>query len=136
MNDRCAAGTGRFLEMVAQRVGQNMAALGELANRSHRPAAISSMCAVFAETEIVGLLSSGASREDIVAGVQAAIASRVGAMAGHVVGPVVFTGGVARVAGMAAALERAVGQPILVAPDPLMTGALGAAILAAAATQM
>ncbi len=130
MNDRCAAGTGRFLELVAQRVEAELAELGQLAARSHKPSAISSMCAVFAETEIIGLLAGGASRQDIVSGVQSAIAARISALAGEVDSPVVFTGGVARIAGMASALERALHKPVTVAPDPLMTGALGAAILA------
>jgi predicted CoA-substrate-specific enzyme activase len=133
MNDRCAAGTGRFLEVVAERLGVRLEDLGGIAERSRKPAAISSMCVVFAETEIIGLLASGAQREDIVAGVQAAIASRVGAMAGRLLEPpVIFTGGVALIPGMDDALRSALGHPVAVAPDPMMTGALGAAILAAA----
>ncbi len=133
MNDRCAAGTGRFLEVVAERLGVRLEDLGGIAERSRKPAAISSMCVVFAETEIIGLLASGAQREDIVAGVQAAIAARVAAMAGRLLEPpVIFTGGVALIPGMDAALRSALGHPVAVAPDPMMTGALGAAILAAA----
>jgi len=132
MNDRCAAGTGRFLEVVAHRLGVPLGSLGDLAAASRRPAAISSMCVVFAETEIVGLLASGTAPPDIVAGVQMSLAERVVAMAGREVAePVVFTGGVAMVPGMAAALARALGRAVTVAPDPQMTGALGAAILAA-----
>lgn len=132
MNDRCAAGTGRFLEMVADRLGVELGQLGELAGRSKSPAAISSMCAVFAETEIIGLLAAGRGREDIIAGVQTAIASRLTAMAGrNLRPPVVFTGGVAMICEMDAALEKALGRPVTVAPNPQMTGALGAAILAA-----
>jgi (R)-2-hydroxyacyl-CoA dehydratese activating ATPase len=132
MNDRCAAGTGRFLEVVANRLDTNLHALGEMASRSRKPAAISSMCVVFAETEIIGLLAAKTNREDIVAGVQAAIAARVAGMAGrNVDAPVVFTGGVALVSGMKKALESALGKPVALAPDPQMTGALGAALLAA-----
>jgi len=132
MNDRCAAGTGRFLEVVAGRLEATLDSLGELACLSRKPAAISSMCVVFAETEIIGLLSSGVPREDIVAGVQTAIASRIASMAGsRLTPPVVFTGGVALVPGMGAALQTALSCPITPAPDPQMTGALGAAILAA-----
>lgn len=131
MNDRCAAGTGRFLEVVATRLGVRLDALGELAGRSVRPAAISSMCVVFAETEIIGLLASGVPREDICAGVQRSIAARVAAMAGRAPAvPVVFTGGGALVPGMAEALGRALSAPVQVAPHPQYTGALGAAILA------
>jgi predicted CoA-substrate-specific enzyme activase len=131
MNDRCAAGTGRFLEVVANRLGVELGALGEMTAQSHTPAVISSMCVVFAETEIIGLLSAGTLPEDIVAGVQASIAVRVGTMAGRNPSPpIVFTGGVAMVPGMDKALEHALNQPVTVAPHPQMTGALGAAILA------
>ena len=131
MNDRCAAGTGSFLEVVAGRLGLTLRELGELAGSSLKPAAISSMCVVFAETEILGLLAAGASVEDIVGGVQASIAMRISAMAGRSVGlPVVLTGGVAMIPGMDAALESTLRQPISIAPEPQMTGALGAAILA------
>jgi predicted CoA-substrate-specific enzyme activase len=132
MNDRCAAGTGRFLEVVAVRLGVPLPSLGDLVSQSKQSAIISSMCVVFAETEIIGLLAAGIAAEDIVSGVQAAIASRVAAMAGrNVTPPVVFTGGVAMVPGMDAALEAALGQPITVAPQPQLTAALGAALLAA-----
>jgi len=134
MNDRCAAGTGRFLEMVAHRLDVPLDRLGELSRRSTDPAVISSMCVVFAETEIIGLLAAGRAPADIVAGVQAAIAARVAAMAGRNVDePVIFTGGVALIDGMTAALSAALARPVSVAPDPQMTGALGAAILAATA---
>jgi len=131
MNDRCAAGTGRFLEVVANRLDMELGDLGALAARSTRPSAISSMCIVFAETEIIGLLSSGAAPEDIVAGVQNSIATRVGTMVGRSVKPpVVFTGGVALVPGMDRALAAVLDRPVSIAPQPQMTGALGAALLA------
>jgi predicted CoA-substrate-specific enzyme activase len=136
MNDRCAAGTGRFLEVVATRLGVRLDGLGELADKSRRPAIISSMCVVFAESEIVGLLASGVLPEDIAVGVQAAIASRVAGMSGREVElPVVFTGGVALVPGMRRALESALGKPVRVAPDPQTTAALGAALLAAGSVE-
>ena len=135
MNDRCAAGTGRFLEVVAVRLGVSLEGLGEMAARSHSPAFVSSTCVVFAETEIVGLLASGARPEDIVAGVRQSLAARVAGMAGrNLDGPVAFTGGVALIPGMAEAMADALEQPVQVAPDPQMTGALGAAILAARQT--
>ena len=131
MNDRCAAGTGRFLEVVATQLGVRLMQLGEMVDRSRNRVMISNMCVVFAETEIVGLLAMGTPPEDIVAGVQASIASRVIAMAGgHIVSPVVFTGGVALVPGMAAALSSALGEEVHVAPHPQITCAHGAAILA------
>ncbi|HOA72313.1 MAG TPA: acyl-CoA dehydratase activase [Phycisphaerae bacterium] len=132
MNDRCAAGTGRFLEVMAQRLELRLDELGDIAARSTQPAVISSMCVVFAETEIIGLLAAGADPADIVAGVQASIVRRVAAMAGRqVCPPVAFTGGGALVSGMDRALAAALEQPVRVVPAPRMTGALGAAILAA-----
>jgi (R)-2-hydroxyacyl-CoA dehydratese activating ATPase len=131
MNDRCAAGTGRFLELLAARLGVRLAALGQLAHESQSPAVISNMCVVFAETEIIGLLASGVASADIVAGVEASLATRGAAMTGRsVVPPIVLTGGVALVPGMEAALDAALGQPLTVAPQPQMTCALGAALLA------
>jgi predicted CoA-substrate-specific enzyme activase len=131
MNDRCAAGTGRFLEVVAARLEVPLDRLGELARQATAPAAISSMCVVFAETEIVGLLAAGTRAADIAAGVQAAVASRVGAMAGRrVVEPIAFTGGVALIPGMDKALAGALNRPLAVVPTPQTTGALGAALLA------
>jgi (R)-2-hydroxyacyl-CoA dehydratese activating ATPase len=132
MNDRCAAGTGRFLEVLAARLGIRLHDLGELGGKSRQPAIISSMCVVFAETEIIGLLASGAQLEDIVAGVQESIATRVAAMSGrNMAQPIVFTGGVALVSGMAAALQAVLGPAVSIAPQPQTTGALGAALLAA-----
>lgn len=131
MNDRCAAGTGRFLELVAARLDCPLGKLGALAAASRAPAPISSMCAVFAETEIIGLLAGGTAAGDIVAGVQGAVASRIAAMAGGQVDPpVALTGGVAMIAGMDKALARALGHPVTVVDNPQFTGALGAALLA------
>jgi len=131
MNDRCAAGTGCFLEVVSSKLGVTLAELGTLAAKSQNPAVISNMCVVFAETEIIGLLSEGIPPEDIIAGVQHSIASRVAGMGGkNAEAPVVFTGGVALIRGMDQALADTIRQQITIAPDPQMTGALGAAILA------
>lgn len=131
MNDRCAAGTGRFLEMVASRLGTSLPGLGELSRESRSPALISNTCVVFAETEIIGLLAEGAAPADIAAGVERAVATRVSAMAGGPLDPpVLLTGGVALQSGMVRALEEALAQPLRVAAHPQSTGALGAAILA------
>ncbi|MCX5672860.1 MAG: acyl-CoA dehydratase activase [Planctomycetota bacterium] len=124
MNDRC-------LEVVAARLGTGLEGLGDLARAATSPAPISSMCVVFAETEIIGLLASGAKAEDIVAGVQASVASRVAAMVGREAAPpVIFTGGVALIPGMVDALASALKTPVRIAPRPQMTGALGAAMMA------
>lgn len=131
MNDRCAAGSGRFLELVASRLEVSLRELGDLGEESKKPALISSMCVVFAETEIIGLLAQGVSRADIAAGVQNAIAQRVVALAGRcALPPIAFTGGVALLPGMTRALEHALGCAVTVAPLPQYTGALGAALLA------
>jgi (R)-2-hydroxyacyl-CoA dehydratese activating ATPase len=133
MNDRCAAGTGRFLEMVAARLNMDWEQLAELGRQSKKPALISNMCVVFAETEIIGLLAEGQPLPDVVAGVQNAIATRVAALAGRFIAPpVYFTGGVALLAGMARALEEVLACAVRVAPQPQFTGALGAALSAAA----
>ncbi|MGH2270461.1 acyl-CoA dehydratase activase [Anaerohalosphaeraceae bacterium U12dextr] len=131
MNDRCAAGTGRFLEIVAQRLDIPLDQLGQVARQSTKPAQISSICVVFAETEIVGLLAAGETRENIVAGVQTSIVRRLIAMAaGDIAAPVVFTGGVALIPGMKEAFESALCRPVEISPHPQFTGALGAALLA------
>ncbi len=131
MNDRCAAGSGRFLEVVANRLGVSLEALGKLSRQSVKPATISSMCVVFAETEIIGLLAEGVSAADIAAGVQNAIALRVAALAGRALtGPICFTGGVALQSGMVRALERTLSCTVQVSQMPQYTGALGAALLA------
>ncbi|MBE7561197.1 2-hydroxyglutaryl-CoA dehydratase [bacterium] len=132
MNDRCAAGTGRFLEVIAARLALPLSAVGEMCARSKQPATISSMCVVFAETEIIGLLATGAPPEDILAGVCRSLATRMAAMAGRRLdAPIFFTGGVAMIPGMAEAMASALGHPVEVCPQPQMTGAVGAALLAA-----
>jgi (R)-2-hydroxyacyl-CoA dehydratese activating ATPase len=131
MNDRCAAGSGRFLEVVAARLGVDLARLGELSRESRQAALISSMCVVFAETEIIGLLAEGVAPADIAAGVQNAIAQRAAGLAGRTIAPpICFTGGVALQSGMVRALETALSCTVQVSPLPQYTGALGAAILA------
>jgi predicted CoA-substrate-specific enzyme activase len=131
MNDRCAAGSGRFLEALASRLNMSWEDLAELGRHSKKPAMISNTCVVFAETEIIGLLAQGAPLADVVAGVQNAIATRVSALAGRFVSPpVYFTGGVALQPGMASALEEVLSCPVRVVSRPQFTGALGAALSA------
>lgn len=131
MNDRCAAGTGRFLEVVARQLHLDIRELDEVAMKATVPSVINSMCVVFAETEIIGLLASGESPENILAGVQISIATRISSMAGRQIkDPIVFTGGVAMLPGMVRILGNMLGHPITMPENPQMTGALGAAILA------
>lgn len=134
MNDKCAAGTGRFLEVMAGVLGLNIEELGPMALKSKNPCQISSTCTIFAETEMVSLRAQGRSREDLVAGIIKAVASRV-ALMGHNVKmreQVVFTGGVAKNTGVKKALEREIGTEILVPQEPMIVGALGAALEAQA----
>jgi predicted CoA-substrate-specific enzyme activase len=132
MNDRCAAGTGRFVETVARALNIPVEETGDLALRAQVPKEISSMCAVFAETEIVGLLHQGASAESILRGVFNAVGRRVLGMAGRIGLPeeIVLTGGVAMNRGVHRALEEITGKKIRVPAEPGFTGALGAALLA------
>lgn len=135
MNDRCAAGTGRFVEAVARSLNMDVEETGAVALRAQQASAISSMCAVFAETEIIGLVHRGVPAGEVLRGVFDSVARRVIGMAGRigVADPVVFTGGVARNAGIARALETVTGHPVIVPEEPEYTGAHGAAILAARA---
>lgn len=136
MNDRCAAGTGRFLEVMAGALGTDLPGLAELALSSVAPAMLSSTCTVFAESEVIGLLAQGRDRADLAAGLCHAVAQRVVAMTQRVgVTPeVALTGGVALNAGVRQALQGLLGTPISVPADPQLTGALGAALLAAERT--
>jgi len=132
MNDKCAAGTGRFLEIMADRLGVPMQHLGTLAGKAARPAAVSSTCAVFAESEVVSLLADNVPQDEVAAGLHEAICLRIAALVNRVgITPVVaFTGGVALNPAMVAALSRRLGHALVVPPDPQLVGALGAAILA------
>jgi predicted CoA-substrate-specific enzyme activase len=132
VNDRCAAGTGRFLEMAAQRLDQSVAELGALALEATEGVRLSSLCAVFAESEIVGLLAQGVPRDRIARGLCDGVAQQLLHLAAGVVHdpPVALVGGVARNPGVVAALARALGQPVLVPDQPHLVVALGAALLA------
>jgi len=131
MNDKCAAGTGRFLEVMAAALGVPVATLGDLALMSEHPVEISSTCTVFAESEVISHIARGAAREDVAAGVHRAIAARVLGLTARVgLEPqVVLVGGVALNKGVATALQQC-GQAITVPEDPQVMGALGAALFA------
>ena len=133
MNDRCAAGSGRFLEVVARILGTDVDGLSDLARAAGAESEISSMCVVFAESEVIGMLARGFPRGDIAAGVVRSIARRAAGLAERVGvrPPVAFTGGVALNAAMAAALGRELRHRLVIPPDPRVTGALGAALIAA-----
>ncbi len=132
LNDRCAAGTGRFLEMVASIVDVGVEKLATLAEGATESIEMNSTCAVFAESEIVGLLAQGNSAANIVRGVTEAIARRTKSLAGSLSyeSKVVFTGGVAKNRAMVEALEKHFACEMLVPENPQLTGAFGAALLA------
>jgi (R)-2-hydroxyacyl-CoA dehydratese activating ATPase len=133
MNDKCAAGTGRFLEVMARALEVNLDDFGALSLRAGNPSRISSICTVFAESEVISLISKGEYRENIIAGIHDAAASRVYAMAQRVKvePPIMMTGGVAKNIGIVKALERKFGTAIEVNGFAQVNGAIGAAVLAA-----
>ncbi|HWR24674.1 MAG TPA: acyl-CoA dehydratase activase [Methanosarcina sp.] len=130
MNDKCAAGTGKFLEYTARALEVPIEELGRLALASKSPAGITSMCTVFAESEVISLRARGFSKEDIAAGLVESIARRVAVMARQlgIKQNVAFVGGVAKNAGIKAALEKELNTSLYVPPEPQITGALGAAL--------
>ncbi len=132
MNDKCAAGTGRFLEVMARALEVDLEQFGELSIRSENPSKISSLCTVFAESEVISLISKGEHRENIIAGIHESIAARVVAMARRigVADPVMMTGGVAKNKGVVRALEKYLGCRIAISHNAQENGAIGAALLA------
>jgi predicted CoA-substrate-specific enzyme activase len=132
MNDRCAAGTGRFIETIARTLCIALEETGPMALEGTGTCEISAMCAVFAETEIVGLLHQGVSHGAVLRGVFNAVARRVLGMAARFTlrDQVVFTGGVACNPGVVQAFNKLSGLDIRVPAEPHYTGALGAALLA------
>ena len=133
MNDKCAAGTGRFLEVMARALEVDLDGFGAMSLTAENPARISSLCTVFAESEVISLISKGARRADIIAGIHESVAARVAAMANRVgvTAPVMMTGGVAHNIGVVRALEAKLGYPIEVSAYAQENGALGAACIAA-----
>jgi predicted CoA-substrate-specific enzyme activase len=132
MNEKCAAGTGRFLEVMAHALEVDLDSFGELSLTSNSPAKISSMCTVFAESEVISQIARGLPKEDIISGIHDAITSRVASMARRVdvVEDVVLTGGVAKNIGVVRALEKNLGKKIHVSELSQLAGAIGAALLA------
>jgi len=132
MNDKCAAGTGRFLEVMAAALDVPVGQLGTLALQSKHPVSISSTCTVFAESEAISHIARGATREDVAAGLHQAITKRVLGLAARVgLEPQVFlTGGVALNVGVVTALAQLCAERIDVPPAPQSVGALGAALYA------
>jgi len=133
MNDKCAAGTGRFFEAMARIFQLSLDDFSALSESAHRVVPVTSQCSVFAETEVVSLLAKRKAPADIAAGIQAAVAKRVFALARRVgVEPrLAVTGGCAKNRGLAATLHKMLGTDISpLDMDPQLVGALGAAVLA------
>ncbi len=133
MNDRCAAGTGKFLEIMAKTLGYEIEEFGRAALLAESELNISSMCTVFAESEVTSLIAKGNNRREIARGLHASVIRRAAGMINRVAseGDIVFTGGVAQNPCMVAFLAEKLGRKVLIPEKPQFIGALGAAMLAA-----
>ncbi len=132
MNDRCAAGTGKFLEIMAKTLGFDIESFGREALLSEKDIAISSMCTVFAESEVTSLIAKGKNRREIARGLHVSVIQRAAGMINRVssTGDIVFTGGVAKNPCMRQLLAETLGRNVLAPEDPQLVGAIGAALLA------
>ena len=132
MNDKCAAGTGRFLEVMADALDIPIENLGDLALKSKSPVQISSTCTVFAESEVIGQFAKGTAKQDIAAGIHNSIAKRISSMAKRIqiAEPIVFCGGVALNPAVKIALENELKLKLIIPKYPQYIGAIGAALIA------
>jgi predicted CoA-substrate-specific enzyme activase len=132
MNDKCAAGTGRFLEVMAAKLRVSLDEMGDLSLHAKDEVQISSVCTVFAESEVVSLVAQNHPKEGILRGIHRAIVNRIGSMVQSigVNGEVTLTGGVAKNSGVVVLMEEKLGKRIHVHSEPQIIGALGAALLA------
>jgi len=132
MNDKCAAGTGRFLDVMARVLEVSLDELDDLDKLATEPAAVSSTCTVFAESEVISQLSKGIAKENIIAGIHASVSSKACGLIYRlgIEDTIVMTGGVAKDAGVSRAISKELGKTVVTAPNPQTTGALGAAIYA------
>ncbi|MFH2091248.1 MAG: acyl-CoA dehydratase activase [Pseudomonadota bacterium] len=132
MNDKCAAGTGRFIEVMARTLNVLLDHMGQLSLCSAHPSKISAVCTVFAESEVISMIAKQEKREDIIAGIHEAAAARIIALATRIQikEPIMMTGGVAKNIGMVAALEKRLNLQLIIDPLAQETGAIGAAVIA------
>lgn len=132
-NDKCASGTGRFLEIIADSLDIDLNDMGAISERSSEKLTLSNQCVIFAETEIISLVNEGKEIADIISALHHAVANRVASLARSIlVAPdAVMTGGVAKNSGMFSALEKALDVKLQKIANPQINGALGAAIFAA-----
>jgi predicted CoA-substrate-specific enzyme activase len=131
MNDKCAAGSGRFIEVIADSLGVPLDKVGDLSLQSKNPAKISNICTIWAQQEVAASLAQGIPISDLLAGVHYSLADRICRMVNRlrVEEEIVVTGGGAKNRGLLKALSKQLGHEILVPEEPLITGALGAALL-------
>ena len=130
MNDKCAAGTGRFLEVMATALGFTLEEFSKAALSAGKAVKINSMCTVFAESEVVSLTTQGAARDEVALGIHKAIVSRSASLLKRIAPPgkIFFAGGVAMNDCVRILLEKEMGRPVFVPPDPQIVGAIGAAL--------
>jgi predicted CoA-substrate-specific enzyme activase len=131
MNDKCAAGTGRFIEVIADTLGVPLEKVGGLSLQSKNPAKISNICTIWAQQEVAASLAEGVPIFDLLAGVHQSLADRIIRMVNRlkVEEAIIVTGGGGKNKGLLKALSEQLGYQILVPEEPLITGALGAALL-------
>ena len=131
MNDKCAAGTGRFIEVIADTLGVPLNKVGDLSLQSRNPARISNICTIWAQQEVAASLAEGVPIFDLLAGVHQSLADRIIRMVNRlrVEEAIIVTGGGGKNKGLLKALSKQLGYEILVPEEPLITGALGAALL-------
>ena len=137
-NDKCASGTGRFLEIIADSLDIKLDDMGAISERSKEKLTLSNQCVIFAETEIISLVNEGKEIPDIISALHQAVANRAASLAKSIlVAPdAVMTGGVAKNSGMFSALERALGVKLHRVENPQINGALGAALMAMEALEL
>jgi predicted CoA-substrate-specific enzyme activase len=131
MNDKCAAGSGRFIEVIADTLGVSLDTVGDLSLQSSHPATISNICTIYAQQEVAANLAEGVPLSDLLAGVHQSLADRICRMVNRlrVEDSVIVTGGGAKNRGLIKALSEQLGHKVLVPEEPLITGALGAALM-------
>ena len=132
MNDKCAAGTGRFLDMMARTLELDVSRMGEMDRGWKETVTISSMCTVFAESEVVSLIAQNKRTADIVHGLHQSVATKISALLARTkaTGSYMMTGGVAKNEGVRRAIEEKIGEPLILPEEPQICGALGAALIA------
>jgi predicted CoA-substrate-specific enzyme activase len=133
VSDKCAAGSGRILHIIARMLKVNIEEFGKLSKKSTRPAHFTTNCAVFLETEAISRVAEGTTKENIIAGLHRTLGAKISTMVYRVKidADCIMTGGAALDSGLVAMTEEQIGQAIRVTEHPMITGAIGAALIAA-----